>query len=186
MMSRRTLSIFAVVFGLLALVAVFQPSNGFRRLQDPELMVLDNAGYLFGDFFEGDIAALRINAPITGESLLIARTENGWEAPDLGQRFDAADITPILTTLVILPYWDTVPIADDSALPQFGFSDRNLDMLSVEILLVDGRTHGMLMGGLAPTADGIYTLIDDRPFLYLIEPRAVEFLRIQLMNPPFA
>lgn len=181
--SRLIISLF-VAFVVLLVVALVQPHNGFRRLPNVEDAAMANGGLVFGDFLEGDVIAVRLGDG--SSTLTIAQGVDGWQEPDQNVQLDADTVTRILSTLVVLPYWETIAVNSEDTLQRFGFVEENPNLFSIEVILADGRTHAILAGSLAPTAEGIYTLVDERPIIYVIEPRALEFLRIQLMNPPFA
>jgi len=193
MKNRRTTIILGVVFAVLLIIVVLQ-STGFNPQQLTALVsrqatpTADPFGGLprvLTDFTVLDIQAIRLGSPNTGDTLLISRTEQGtWVAPERDGQLDAETATLIARTMVLLPYSDAFPMPPEEELAQFGFVGQNPRAVTVEILLVDGTTHALFFGGLTPMEDGFYTVVDGRDTIYLVEPRAVEFLRLQLRNPP--
>ncbi|MEM6529609.1 MAG: hypothetical protein AAF653_15025 [Chloroflexota bacterium] len=185
MKGRRLLLTLGGVFVLLIVVFLLQvggvPQFGARPTPDPFgdiQRVLDN-------FSVVDIQAVRIGSPNTGQEFLITRSSDGtWTAPEAAGTLDTEVATTIARTMVLLPYTDTVPFQEDTELAQFGFVVQNPRAVTVEILLVDGSAHALFFGGLTPLQDAFYTIVDERDEIYLVEPRAVEFLRFQLRNPP--
>lgn len=190
--NRTTIYILATVFALLIVVVILQgtgaPIIGLRQptpTADPNADLL-NMPRVLTDFTVLDIQAVRIGSPFNDTEFVISRTSDGsWRAPDVtAGTLNIETATLIARTTVLLPYTDTITIDNDIELAEFGFVGQNPGALQVEILLVDGTTHAIFFGGLTPTFDAIYTIVDDRDEIYLVEPRAVEFLRFQLTNPP--
>jgi hypothetical protein len=193
MKNRRTLLILGGAFALLLLVVILQGTgiNAGRvtRLVSgaptPTTDPFSGMPRVLTDFTVLDIQAVRIGSPNTGDSLLISRTAEGtWEAPESDGDLDAETATLIARTMVLLPFFDTFPLPPEEELAQFGFVRQNPRAVTVEILLVDGTTHALFFGGLTPNEDAFYTVVDERETVYLVEPRAVEFLRLQLRHPP--
>ncbi|MEL6272874.1 MAG: hypothetical protein AAFR22_23920, partial [Chloroflexota bacterium] len=173
--------VFVVLVGILLLQIGGVPQFGAQPTPDP----FGDIQRVLTDFTVVDIQAVRIGSPNTGEEFLITRSSDGtWTAPDVAGTLDAEVATAIARTMVILPYSGTVPLQEDTELAQFGFVVQNPRAVSVEILLVDGSTHALFFGGLTPLQDAFYAIVDEREQLYLVDPRAVEFLRLQLRNPP--
>ncbi len=195
--NRRTLLILGVLFAALLIVVVWQGAGGivplpqFRAEPTPtdelsaDLLTLPR---VLTDFRVLDIQAIRIGNPNTNEEVLLARGEDGtWQLPeavDGADTLDTENATLVARTLVLLPYTQTISIAEDTELAQFGFVRQNPGALTVEVLLADGTAHALFFGGLTPQSDAIYTAVDDRDVIYLVEPRAVEFLRFQLRTLP--
>lgn len=187
MKNRRTLIIFGVVFVALMGIAALQ-TEGIRRQLFPEpspTPSFEDLPRVLRDFTVLDIRAVRIGSPFANVDFLISRDDNGaWTAPEADGDLQDDAGTLIARTMVLLPYDETIPITEDTDLEQFGFTDQNPYSLTAEVLLVDGTSHALFFGGLAPMQTGIYTVVDERDTIYLVEPRAVEFLRAQLRNPP--
>jgi len=138
-----------------------------------------------GAFTVQDIAAIRLGSPSVEQDLLLVRDTDGrWTAPDYEGGLDVETATLIARTIVILPYSDVIPLDDEADMMAFGLAENNLGALTVEILLRDESAHALFFGGLTPIQDGYYTLVDEQARMYVVEPRAVEFLRVQLRNPP--
>jgi hypothetical protein len=186
--NRRSIAIFAVIFVVLLGVAALQGVGvslrgmfGSKPTPDP----FGGMPRVLTDFTVLDIQAIRIGSPLTGDELLLSRAEDGrWTAPDAEGELDGETATLIARTMVLLPYLETIHIKDDTVLADFGFVSQNPLALTVEVLLVDGTTHAVFFGGLTPLQDAFYMIVDDRNEIYLVMPQAVEFLRLQLRNPP--
>jgi hypothetical protein len=188
-MNRRTLIILGGLFlGLLAVVIIqntgVEVSLPGRTTATPEDPFL-NIPRVFEDFTVLDIQAIRIQTPDGSSQLLLTRNEEGiWTAPSMAGELETETATLIARTLVLLPYYDTIPITEETNIAQFGFVEDNPLALSVETLLVDETPHAFLVGSLTRDQTGFYVLVDDRETIYVVEPRAIEFLRFQLTNPP--
>lgn len=187
MKNRRTLIIFGGLFVGLLLIAALQ-TEGIRQqffAEPTPTQAFDDLPRVLRDFTVLDIQAIRIGSPYAEVNFVISRTEDGaWTAPEADGELDRDTATLIARTMVLLPYSEVIPITDETDLEEFGFTDENPFALTAEVLLIDGTTHALFFGGLAPLQTGIYTVVDERDEIYLVEPRAVEFLRAQLRNPP--
>jgi len=187
-MSRRTLVVLGGVFVMLLGIVFLQGSGIFSQPivaptptpGEPEAQTVFG-----GEFTAQEIAAIRVGNPASGEELLLVRGDDGaWTAPDLQGELDAETVAVIAGTMELLPYSGTVPITGETELAAFGLADNNRSVLSVQVLLANQEAHALLFGGLTPIQDAYYSIVDDRDLIYLIDPRPVEFLRLQLRNPP--
>lgn len=187
-MNRRALFGLGIVFVLLLGVVVLQSQGVFTRLSTPPTSTpnpLVQESVFGGAFTVQDITAIRLGSPSVEQDLLLVRQGEGiWNAPDYDGTVDGETARLIAQTLVILPYSETVPMTDDTSLGAFGLAENNVGALTVEILLRDETAHALFFGGLTPLQDGYYTLVDEHDDVYVVDPRAVEFLRVQLRNPP--
>jgi hypothetical protein len=129
---------------------------------------------VFPELIETDIRAIRLSTLDEGLSFTLSRDANNeWTAPEISEGVLNLDaVTGLVQTVVVLPYWDTVTpqSADMSA---YGFTPG---VLLVAVVLTSGEQHGIVFGGLTPDGDRYYTIVDDRPELYLVERGAVDFL----------
>lgn len=132
-----------------------------------------------------NVAAVRLRAPGTDISLIIARGNDGtWVAPDRAGVLDEAAAQNIVGTMILLPYRRTLPLAPEATLDEYGLAQGGL--LAAEVLLADGGAHAVLIGSMAASGEVFYGLVDDLPDLYLLERDAVSFLLVSLRQPPIA
>lgn len=143
-------------------------------------------GFVFEGIDERNILGIRITEPVSERTLILLRAENGeWALPQFPEETaDPDQIALISRTMVLLPYYRTISIDNDAELPQYGLIDENPFSLRIEVIFADGTGEALVTGNLTQTVDAYYALVSERPIVYLIEPRAIEFLRSQLNNPP--
>lgn len=130
-----------------------------------------------------DIVALRLRDPRTNQTFVLSRDASGsWEAPLNQGSLNQTEASNIMKSVVVLLYYNTIPVTDTTRLEDFGFTPEGI--MAIEILLADGQGHGIAIGNQTPTGDGYYALVDNQPRFYLLERGVVEYLRFQLSNPP--
>lgn len=182
-MNRRLLLVLGIAFVVLVIITVIQsqprpiiqtPSEGTTTGsflgQDLNLTVLD-------------IQAIRLRDPNTDTTFVISRDADGnWIAPLSEGRLDKDAASSIARTLVLMGYYQTIPITDSTDLAQYGFIPEG--DLSVEVLRTDNQGHVLAVGMLSPDGLNYYVLIDEQPRLYLIERGAIDYLNTYLSNPP--
>ncbi len=180
----RTLIILVVIFiGLLiALYLQANPPSGASATPTPNILAFER---IFPDLEVLDIVAIQLRDPSTQEDFTIARRieDSQWTAPAYPDDvLDVEAATLIARTLVLMPYRRSFEITEDTDLTQFGF-DPDADFY-IQFIMVDGEQHSIAIG--EPTFDGptFYTLVDDRPIIYLIERAPIDFLLGYFINPP--
>jgi hypothetical protein len=140
---------------------------------------------VFPDLAVLDIISVRLLDPDSGVSFTIARDSAGeWSVPDSDQTLRENAGSDIARTIALLPYTRTIPLDADSDLGEFGFNPNGT--MFVQVLLRDGSGHTVAVGGVSPTVDGYYALVDDEETLYFLLTEAVAFLITQLRTPPLA
>ncbi|MFZ4815517.1 MAG: hypothetical protein ACOYL5_13345 [Phototrophicaceae bacterium] len=184
---RRNFIILGGVFGLLLLAVILQGSGvrlpSFNPTPTIAFDPLERS--VFTNFGEGNISAIRISTPLRESSLILIRnTEGLWTAPALNGTLDIATAELIARTVTLLPYYQTLPLTDETNLYDFGFIDTSPTAMVIEIILENEDIYGLYIGGLTPTQNAYYAITDRGETLYLVEPRAVEFLRQALRQPP--
>ncbi len=182
-MSQRTLILLGLVFVILLGFTVL------LRNQPPPQPTIEDADVVyytvFSDFTAVDIQAVRLQDPNSERALLLNRAPFGaWTTPEIIGTFDPQVGENIARTLEILPYSRTVEIGENATMADFGFAPNGL--LLVQILLMNGDSHVIAVGGLTPTQDSYYALIDERPEVYVLQRAAVDFLQVQLFSSPIS
>lgn len=135
------------------------------------------------NFAINDILAVRLRNPGQAQEFVLSRDSSGnWTAPQSQGVLDQEAVSNILKTVVLLPYQNTAPIDASTDLRQYGFTPQG--QLAVEILLQNGQTHAIQVGGLSPSGAVYYALADDIPQIYLLERSPVAYLIDKLNHPP--
>lgn len=180
MKRNRTLPILLGLFGILAVVYLVQSfatplpgaiENDFRLERVfPDLAVLD-------------ILAVRLQNPVNGEAFTITRTQEGvWTTEDREGTLDTEAATGIARTLALLPYERVITDVNDDDMASYGFGEGG--HLFVQVLLTDGRNYGIAVGGLAPSEENYYAVVDQRVNIYLVSRGPIDFLLNYLASPP--
>jgi hypothetical protein len=180
-MNRRTVLILLVVFAALAFITYWQ-----SRPQEVVPASDEGAYRILGEVLNMtvlDIQAIRLRDPATDQSFTISRDPDGmWTAPDSEGSLDTETASNIAKTVVLLPYQRTLPLTEDAALSEYGYTPDA--QLSIEVLMRNGDQHAIAVGGLTPTGLTYYVLADERAELFLIERGAIDYLENQLETPP--
>ena len=180
-MNRRLLIVLGVVFIALVVITLLQ-----SRPAPIEIAAIDRFESFIGrdlNMTVLDIQAIRLRDPQTEQSFVISRDANGnWTAPNSEGSLDATAASNIAKTVVVMPYQQSVTLTDTTDLEQYGFQPNGI--LSIEIVLADGSGHVIAAGGLSPDGYQYYVLVDEQPRLFLIERGAVDYLLLQLTEPP--
>ena len=175
---RRTLLVLLVLFVVLFVILMLQILQTNRPQEIPFERVFD-------DFSESDIQAVRLHDPHAGSAFTISRTADGtWISPDHAGALDQEAATLIARTIIALPYDRTLPISDDTDLSVYGFAE--VGVFAIDVTLISGNSHGLLIGNLAPSSTVYYGLVDDRDVIYPIYRGAIDFLVAQYTSPPLA
>ncbi len=173
---RRSLILFGAIFVALAVLVVLQ-----NRPAEPESPYAANR--VFSGFADTDIQAIRLNSPPENLTFLLNRTANGtWTAPEAAGTLNTPVADLIARTMILLPYTGTTQAETDMSV--YGFVPTA--GLTVEFVLTDGTTHGIVVGFRNPTETGYYAAVDNRAEIYILERAAVDFLISVLRNPPIA
>jgi hypothetical protein len=177
---RRTLLILVIIFVALG-VGVFIQSGA--RLQQAVGQLAENRVPTVFPFIteETQIDAVRLQVPGSETVFTIARDrDRNWIAPGQIQPLNQAAATAIASSVVLLPYYRTLPNIPESDLaPLYGF---NPGVLLITVLLNDGAQHAVLVGGLTPAGDTYYALVDEQPDVYVVERRAIDYLFVVLRD----
>lgn len=129
------------------------------------------------------ILGIRLSEPNTPTSLTLLRDNAGnWQIPTEFSGITPETATLIARTFTLLTYFDSFSFEASQDLTQYGFINGLPLTLSAEIILTDGKTHAIKVGDLSGTGSGYYALVDGAYRLYLIEPKAIEFLLQHIRN----
>ncbi|MDX2140040.1 MAG: hypothetical protein SF123_18280 [Chloroflexota bacterium] len=177
---RRTLLILVIIFVALG-VGVFIQSGA--RLQQAVEQATENRVPTIFPFIteESQIDAVRLQVPGSETVFTIARDpDRSWIAPGQTLGVDQAAATAIASSIVLLPYYRTLPNIPQSDLATlYGF---NPGTLLITVLLNDGAQHAVLVGGLTPAGDTYYALVDQQTEVYVVERRAIDYLFVVLRD----
>ncbi|MDX2160786.1 MAG: hypothetical protein SF162_05625 [bacterium] len=139
---------------------------------------------VYPDLTVDDLQVVRIQDATSGEQFTIRRTpENAW-ATDSGGTVVQTTADLIARTIVLLPYTQTLDLPPPEERARYGFIEGQ--GLLITALLNDGSSRIIAVGAFTPTGTSYFALVDDRTDLYVIERAAVDFLIVQLQNPPVA
>ncbi|MDX1995720.1 MAG: hypothetical protein SF029_25275 [bacterium] len=192
MNNRRGILILLVIFFVLGVLVALQPR--FDRLLNPAptpapertsgfQLVFEEA-----DFNVTDIQAIRLQSPVTDESLTLARSADGtWTATNLEGTFNQEAAANIATTIFILPYIYTLPVPEGETLEAFGFA--NGGDFQVLVLLRDGTEHTIAIGNPLPSSPEFYACVDDfctsePPTLHIVQRSPIDYLVGLMQAPP--
>jgi hypothetical protein len=176
-MNRRTLLILGIIFLVLLAVTFAQNYVANQITPTPPIVLLR----IFPEMAVLDIQAIQLRNYDSSLSFTISRAPDGtWTAPDSQGTLNVEAASNIARSVVLLPYQRTVPEVENLA--DYGFENRGI--LLIQVLLANGEQHVVAIGGLTPTGTSYYTLVDDRPEVYLVERGAIDFLTNYLLTPP--
>ncbi|MBI1279470.1 MAG: hypothetical protein GC179_15175 [Anaerolineaceae bacterium] len=195
-MNRRTLFILLTIFVVLIAISLLQTRQSSapasETTPDPSNMPTTDASQVLSDYtFMGqtlgmnmeDITAIRLRDPVTKKTFTLSRDSAGnWTAPDNPGTLDLNTATNIAKTVVLLPYESTIEVKPDTKLSDFGF--RPDGVFAIEILLRGDKAHAVTIGDLNTSETSYYGLVDDKKVIYVMERRAIDYLWVQLRNPP--
>jgi hypothetical protein len=178
---RRTLLLLLVLFiGLAALLTV----QNQQLAQAPIPTPVRTFNRLFPDLEVLDIISVRLLDPATNTTFTIQRGEDGmWQTVEQAGTLAEDAGTNIARTIALLPYERTLPLVE-SELADYGFEPT--PSLLIQVVLITGEAHGIIVGGLAASGTGFYGIVDNREEMYLLVPEAVAYLITQLRSPPIA
>jgi hypothetical protein len=173
---QRTLVILAAIFAVLVVVTVVQV-GGQTNIPAPQSMDLPFAR-VFPTLTDLALQAIRLETP-QGQALTLARDSSGaWMAQE-GSTLDPTMANNVALTLALLPYQRALPNAATAQdLRAYGFDPSGT--LLIQFVTVTGEQHGVIIGGVVPTGEAYYAIVDDLPDLYLLERRAVDYLLVTL------
>jgi cytoskeletal protein RodZ len=175
---RQTLLLLALVFVVLLTITIIQ----VVQTNTPQEIPFER---VFNDLAESDIQAVRLRDPNSDNTFTISRSaDDTWSSPDHEGELDQEVATLIARTISTLPYDRALPLTQDTDLSEYGFSD--VGVFAIDVVLVDGETHGLLVGSLAPSSTTYYVLADSREEIYPVYRGAIDFLVAQFTTPPLA
>lgn len=174
------LAIFLVLVAIRVVVSVIQQ----RTAEDSEQYRTPIYDLVFTDFETADIQAIRLQSPNGERSFTIARAADGisWIAPENEGVLDQNIANGIATTMILLPSFRAIPITDEINLVDYGFNPAGY--MFITVLLVDGTSHIVAIGGMNIMETAYYALVDERPEIYVVERAAIAFLIAQLVETP--
>jgi hypothetical protein len=195
-MNRRTLFILLIAFMALMAIALFQTRQssapGSEATLDPSMQPTVNPDQFLSSYIQlgktlgmniDDITAIRLRSPQSQKTFTLSRDSAGnWTAPNNPGTLDLTTADNIAKTVVLLPYEKTIEVKPDTILADFGF--RPDGVFSIEILLRDNKSHAITIGDLNASEVSYYGLVDDKSLIYIMERRAIDYLWIQLRQPP--
>lgn len=188
MKNRGGLILLAVIFFSLMVFTAIQ-LNRPRAINAPDaapqLPRLDdlasNVNQIYSTWGVEDIQAVQLYSPLNQTTLTFNRTENGWELPDINLAPDQDVIESLAQTVAMLPYSYQIQGVEPEQYPEFGLTQAGA-VLFIRIIRKDDTLHMLAVGGLTPTQDGHYALVDDRQDVYVVDRNAVAFLLYYLRD----
>jgi len=188
MKNRGGLIILAVIFfGLMIFTAVqvnrprtITPPNAALDVPDVSQLA-GGANRIYTNWGVEDIQAVQLYSPLNETTLTFNRTDDGWELPDINREPDQTVIDSLAETIAILPYTYQIQGIEPAQYPEFGLTQAGT-LLFIRIIRTDDTLHMLAVGGLTPTDDGHYTLVDDRQEIYVVDRSAVAFLLYYLRD----
>lgn len=191
-MKRRTrrnfsgLLLLIVIFvGLLGIV-FFQNSQIERdSLPQPTVIPTGFLQRIFPDLEVRNIAAIRLLNPVNGDEFVLARrAEDGlWTAPAYPDRaLDTEMASFIAQTIALLPYRQSFDIDEDTDLSQFGL--RSTGDFLIQFTTLEGEAHAVIIGEPTFESPTFYSIVDDRPEIYILERAPIDFLIDNFIEPP--
>jgi hypothetical protein len=186
-MNRRLIGILLLIFGVLVVIRLLQlnPAPAPALTQQPAQPTAGSYAFLGLriSLQTTDIQAVRLREPASNKSFIINRSLDGtWTAPETQGRLDQSAASNIAKTVTLMPYSRTIPQAQQSKLSEYGFGDKGT--LSVEVVSKDGKGHAFAVGNLLTSGLEYYVLVDNLPEVFIVDRRAVDYLLVQLRNPP--
>lgn len=188
MKQRRTLILFGIILIVMVVLVLLQnrqPPPDLLTVEQATQAALSEGELLFtpGSMIVLEMLAIRLQIPSTEQSLLLSRDSSGqWTAPDLDGQLDASVATQIAQTFVLMLYERTLPLDENASLESYGFPSQ--PRFIAQVLFVDETQHIIAVGGLTPTEDSYYVLVDERADLYVVPRAPVDFLINYTLNPP--
>jgi hypothetical protein len=176
MMNRRTIFVLAGIFTALLIVTLVQNNLGNQSTEqiDPLLRIFPEMAVL-------DIQAIELRTPDGNYSFVISRADDGtWTAPNSTGALNTDAATTIAQTVVLLSFQRTM--AEPENLTELGFNPYGI--FFIQVVMLNGENHGIAIGGLTPTQDTYYALIDERPDVYLVRREQIDYLMNYLLTPP--
>ncbi len=179
MKRNRSLLVLGGIFLVLVALVVWQRLAEDQTAQ--RLLAEVPGDPLFPGLQRTDIQAVRIQLPDSEQSFTVARGADGiWTAPGYEREFDPAQAESIAATITLLPYYRRLDQAAQEPLTTYGFSP--LGTLLVQVVLNNGTQHAIAVGGLTPSGDTYYVILDAQPDVYVVERRAIDFLFVQMRD----
>ncbi|MCC6612091.1 MAG: hypothetical protein IT320_01370 [Anaerolineae bacterium] len=179
---RRTFFVLAAIFAVLLVITLLRSPS-----QEPAAPSLEDLPFesVFPDLSEGQIQAVRLQELQNDSFFTIVRDASGqWAAPDTPGVLDQEIANLIARTVAVLPVQNIFSMEGNPDLREYGFDPEG--NLLIQVVLVDGSQHGVVVGGISPSGNGVYALVDNQPSMYLLERAAIAFLVAQVETPPTA
>lgn len=177
--ANRTVLILGSIFIALVILVLFQR---LAESQTGQRLLADVPGDpLLPGITRDDIQAVRIGVPGSEESFTVARGSNGvWTAPGYTGEFEPAQGESIAVTVSLIPYYRKLENAARNDLTGYGYTP--LGSLLIQVVLRNGTQHAIAVGGLSPSGDTYYVILDTQPDVYVVERRAIDFLFVQMRD----
>ncbi len=181
-MNRRQMLGLLLVFVVLAGIAYWQAQpppepNPMEALTGFNLMAQTL------QFNETDLAVIRLRDPRSNFAFTIRLDAVGnWVEGDSGASLDQVEASNIAKTVALLPYRTTIPIEPSTNLADFGFLPQ--PFLGIDLILKDGRTHGIVVGSLTVPQEHRYATADNIQQILILERAPIDYLVAILNKPP--
>lgn len=130
------------------------------------------------------IQGMRLQRPVTDMSLTIQRGQTDLWVTTQGVPLSNQEVvTAAAAAIVSLEVRQTIPNVDPTRYSEFGLVADELNLL-IQIVLRDGQTHTLAIGGLSPNRDSYYAIQDDSDDILILkrDEGAIDFLIKSLDN----
>lgn len=185
-----TLIVLLLIAAVMAVLLITQETDdtASQTIIVPTYTPIPDAQLVFPEINASDIQAIRLEDPNTDYALTIARADEGdWQFLDRDYLPDQTVGDQIALTLANLPYYDK--FASEADLTQYGFLPTG-SLMFIQFVLFNGTEHFIIIGNpVSEDADQnpgrtntFYTIVDERPEIYLVSRPAIAFLIVQLQN----
>jgi hypothetical protein len=187
MTNRRTLLVLLIVFGALVAVLVIQ-SRPLASIitQTPTPCLGENcptatplaSTRIFPDWTISDVKAVRLQNPRTKETLTFTRSADGqWTAAESAGVLNQEVADGMVQAAISFDYTRILEGVAEDQWADYGLT-VNFATLFIQIILTNDETHYVIIGGVVPTGESFYGLVDDNPEIYVLarEGGAIDFI----------
>lgn len=170
MTGRRLLLVFGVVFVLLGVAAIMQGNQPTALTEATTTPTAAPAPErLFPDWQAEDIAALRLENPDTGHTFTLTRdAQEQWIAAESRIPLNQEVVKALLEAVTQLSYRFTLAGVPQERMAEYGLTRQDATLF-IQVVLADQETHFIVIGALTTDATGLYSLVDEREAVYVIE-----------------
>lgn len=187
MNNRRTLLVLLIVFGALVVILVIQSRTPASIItQTPTPCLGENCSTamplastkIFPDWNINDVKAVRLQNPRTNDTLTFTRSADGqWVAAESEGVLNQDIADGMVQAAIGFGYTRVLEGIAEEQWEDYGLT-VNFATLFIQIILTNDETHYVIIGGVVPTGESFYGLVDDDPEIYVLarEGGAIDFI----------